>query len=723
MLKKYNQAQAKAIQACDGPVLVIAGAGSGKTSVLIQHIIYLIEKKNIKPEHILAVTFTNKAANEMKERIAKLTHADSEQKSLKYRIWIGTFHAICVRILHQHIKYLGFHKSFNIYDKNDTQRLIRKCLNILDLDSKQYRPKTIYNIIENAKNKLIDENKFSEEAIGFYNKIVAKIYKKYQEEIIKNQSLDYGDLILKTVQLLQDYPEILCHYQDKFKHILVDEYQDINHAQYILIKLLSQKSKNLFVVGDPDQSIYRFRGAELSNIIHFEDDFPECKVVKLEQNYRSSDIVLKGAYFVIKNNTYRKEKGLWTDRKGGEKIKYYESNSAIDEAEFIAREIEYLKRNEKMSWYHFVVLYRTNAQSRSFEEVFARKNIPFRLIGGIRFYERKEIKNLIYLLKLIDNPYDKECCRRWLEMDKMGIGTKGIEKLTDISNKEKKSILDILPDYLQTSGNRISSKNNEKIRKYLRIFMNLRKSNMSISSLSESLVARINYYSMLDDEDDKIKKENKIENVKAFLQSVREYEKLHTQSNLNEFLTYISLISDVDSLKISKDGDVVNLMTLHCAKGLEFPVVFLTGLEEGVFPHNRSLTSQSNLEEERRLCYVGMTRAMDKLYLTYSWRRNMDGKTKFNKVSRFFTEIPKKYLEKSEILSNGLMTNREENIKQEDKYLEVNDCIYHPDWGEGTIVNKKEAGNDCYITVYFKISGIKRLSLKYAPIKKIEKES
>src|SRR6056297_2352870 len=263
MLKKYNQAQTKAIKACDGPVLVIAGAGSGKTSVLIQHIIYLIKKKNIKPENILAVTFTNKAANEMKERIGKLTDIDSEQKSLKYCIWIGTFHAICVRILHQHIKYLGFHKSFNIYDKNDTQRLIRKCLNILDLDSKQYRPKGIYNIIENAKNKLIDENQFSEEAIGFYNKIVAKIYQKYQEEIIKNQSMDYGDLILKTVQLLQDYPEILGHYQDKFRHILVDEYQDINHAQYILIKLLSQKSKNLFVVGDPDQSIYRFRGAEL----------------------------------------------------------------------------------------------------------------------------------------------------------------------------------------------------------------------------------------------------------------------------------------------------------------------------------------------------------------------------------------------------------------------------------------------------------------------------
>jgi len=722
MLKKYNHAQKEAIQADNGPVLVIAGAGSGKTSVLVQRIIYLINNRDILPKNILAVTFTNKAANEMKRRIAKLTYLKNEQKTLNHHIWIGTFHAICARILHQHIKYLGYQQNFNIYDKNDTLRLLKQCLRSLDLDSKQYRPKAVYTIIESAKNRLIDENQFNDESIGFFNKTIGKIYQKYQEEMTKNQALDYGDLIQKTVQLLQRYPEILEYYQNKFRHILVDEYQDINHAQYVLIQVLSQKRQNLFVVGDPDQSIYRFRGAELSNIIHFEEDFPECQIVKLEQNYRSSDIILKGASFVIKNNTYRKEKGLWTNRKGGEKIKYYEANSANNEAEFIALEINRLRKNKKRNWCHFVVLYRTNAQARSFEEIFARNNIPFKLIGGMRFYERKEIKNLINLLKLIDNPYDQECCRKWLEMGRMGIGPKSFQILMKKANQGNKTILDILPAYLQTSGNRISYENQEKIKTYLQIFSNLRENKLKPSCLSEKLVLKIKYYDLLTQDDDKIKIDNKIENVKIFLQSIREYEKSNPQVGLTDFLTYISLISDADSLEDTEDGNVVHLMTLHCAKGLEFPIVFLTGMEEGVFPHNRSLSSQINLEEERRLCYVGMTRAMESLYLTYSWRRNMDGKTKFNQVSRFFYEIPKKYLAKVDFLSDNFFSNSKRDSDQINQCLEVDDWIYHPDWGEGSVISKKEAGNDQFITVHFKTSGIKRLSLKYAPIKKIEKD-
>ncbi len=722
MLKKYNHAQKEAIQVGDGPVLVIAGAGSGKTSVLIQRIIYLIEKRNILPENILAVTFTNKAANEMKKRIERLTYLWDEKKTINNHIWIGTFHAICARILHKNINHLGYQLRFNIYDKNDTLRLIKKCLKSLNLDPKQYRPKAVCSVIENAKNKLIEENQFNDEAIGFYNKIIGQIYQSYQEEMMQNQALDYGDLIQKTVQLLQRCPDILEYYQDKFSNILVDEYQDINHAQYILIQLLSQKSENLFVVGDPDQSIYRFRGAELSNIIHFEEDFPECQIVKLEQNYRSSDIILKGASFMINNNRYRKKKGLWTNRKGGEKIKYYEANSANNEAEFIAREIEHLKKIKEFNWCNFVVLYRTNAQSRSFEEVFARNNIPFKLIGGMRFYERKEIKNLIYLLKLIDNPYDQVACRRWLEMDRMGIGSTNFQFLMEKANKENKTILDVLPAYLQTPGNRISYENQEKIKTYLQIFLNLRESKLRISLISEKLVAKTKYYDFLSRNDDKVKIENKIENVKVFLQSIRDYEKLNPQSDLNGFLTYISLISDTDAIENSEDGDVVHLMTLHCAKGLEFPVVFLTGLEEGVFPHNRSLSSQVNLEEERRLCYVGMTRAMESLYLTYSWRRNMEGRTKFSQVSRFFNEIPKQYLEKAEFSSSKFLVNSKRDSGQIIEYLELYDWIQHPDWGEGEIINKKEAGNDQYITVHFKTVGIKRLSQKYAPIKKIGKE-
>ncbi len=726
MVVNYNQAQKKAIESSKGPVLVIAGAGSGKTSVLIEHIIYLIEKENVNIENILGVTFTNKAANEMKERINRVIDLNNGGNSLKNNLWIGTYHSICVRILHRYIEYLGFNNGFNIYDSNDTKRLIKKCINELDLDSKQYRIKTIYSIIEKAKNELVNENDYSEKAIGFYNKIIAKIYQKYQEEMYNNQSLDFGDLILKTVEIFRKYPDILRYYQNKFKHILIDEYQDINHAQYILVKLLSQKRNNLFAVGDPDQSIYRFRGAELSNIINFEEDFPECKVIKLEENYRSSDIILKGADFVIKNNVYRKEKGLWTKKKGGEKIKYYEANSAGDEAEFVARETKNLKDIQQMKWKDFVVLYRTNTQSRNFEEVFARHNIPHRIIGNIRFYDRKEVKNLIYLMKLIDNPSDKESCRRWLEMDKMGIGSRGIEKLNNIAQQEDKDILDVLPNYLELSGNRIKDENKEKIRQYIEIFEELRKKTINISSLLENLIKRIRYYNIIADEDDKIKTGNKIENVKIFLQSVRDYEKIHPETKLNEFLSYISLISDVDSLSNSSNGeDVVNLMTLHCAKGLEFPVVFLTGLEEGIFPHARSMTSSRDLEEERRLCYVGMTRAMNRLYLTYSWRRNIDGKTKFNKVSRFFKEIPKKYLGKSEMLFNNNIYDLNENkiSKKEKIQLTVDDFINHPDWGDGIIINKKKAGDDYYITVNFYNSGIKRLSLKYAPIKKIEKNT
>jgi len=721
---KYNQAQKNAIQSSKGPVLVIAGAGSGKTSVLIEHIIYLIKRENVKIENILGVTFTNKAANEMKERINRAIDLNNAGDPLKNNLWIGTYHSICVRILHQHINYLGFNKNFNIYDTSDTKRLIKKCINELDLDSKQYRIKTIYSIIEKAKNELVNENDYNDKAIGFYNKNIAKIYQKYQEEMYNNQSLDFSDLILKTVQLFRQYPEILEHYQNKFKHILIDEYQDINHAQYVLVKLLSQKRNNLFAVGDPDQSIYKFRGAELSNIINFEEDFPECKVIKLEENYRSSDIILKGADFVIKNNIYRKEKGLWTKKKGGEKIRYYEANSAEDEAEFVAREIKYLKDNQKMKWQDFVVLYRTNAQSRNYEEVFARQNIPHRIIGNIRFYDRKEIKNLIYLMKLVDNPYDKESCRRWLEMDRMGIGPKGIEKLNDIAQQENKSILDVLPNYIEFPGNRIKDENKEKLRRYIGIFADLRERKMNVSSLFENLIKRIRYYNILNDDDDKIKNDNKIENVKVFLQSIRDYEKIYPETKLNEFLAYISLISDVDSLSNSGNGeDVVNLMTLHCAKGLEFPVVFLSGLEEGIFPHNRSMTSSRDLEEERRLCYVGMTRAIQRLYLTYSWRRNIDGKTKFNKVSRFFKEIPKKYLDKAEMLFNNSNYNLIDNkaSKIEKTQLTIDDFIQHPDWGEGIIINKKKAGDDYYITVNFYSKGIKRLSLKYAPIKKIEK--
>ncbi|MBN2395259.1 MAG: UvrD-helicase domain-containing protein, partial [Candidatus Atribacteria bacterium] len=498
---------------------------------------------------------------------------------------------------------------------------------------------------------------------------------------------------------------------------------DINQAQYTLIQLLARKDKNLFVVGDPDQSIYRFRGADLSNIIHFEEDYPKCRIIKLEQNYRSSEMILKGASLVIRNNRYRKEKELWTSKKGGEKIKYYEANSAMDEAEFVAREIQDLRNSVHWEWSHFVVLYRTNSQSRAFEEVFAKSNIPFKLVGSIRFYERIEVKDLISLLKIIDNPYEQGNYKRWLGIGKFGIGDKGFQKLLEMTHNGEKTIFDILPDYLQKSGNRITNENKEKIFSHLKLFMDLqKKKKMGISTLAEDLVKKIGYYQLMGIEDDRIKLESKIENVKSLIQSIREYEKMNPGSDLNSFLNYISLISDLDHLENRGNENAVQLMTLHCAKGLEFPVVFLTGLEEGIFPHNKSLSSQVDLEEERRLCYVGMTRAMERLYLTYSWRRNMDGSTKFNQISRFFQEIPGEYKEKVVRIADAPLMEKK-NLTQMNQSLKINDWIMHPDWGSGMIISKKEAGQDQYITVQFRSQGIKILSLKYAPIKKIEKNS
>lgn len=724
MISKFNSAQKKAITAGNGPVLIIAGAGSGKTSVLTQRIMYLIEERNIKPNNVIAVTFTNKAANEMKLRINRLLHSSNKQYSENDRIWIGTFHSVCARILHKYSYLLGYQQRFNIYDKNDTLRLIRKCIKGLNLDSKQYKSELICRLIENAKNQLIDENQYCDDAIGFFNKKVGQVYQVYQTEMMKNQSFDYGDLIQKTVLLFNQFPDVVTYYQAKFHHILVDEYQDINHAQYTFIQLLAEKSRNLFVVGDPDQSIYRFRGAELSNIIHFEEHFPNCRVFKLEQNYRSSNTILKGASVVIQNNRYRKEKNLWTNRKEGEKIKFYEANSSSDEAEFISREISRLKKIKKLCWRHFAILYRTNAQSRPFEEILARSNIPFKLIGGIKFYERKEIKDLISLLKLLDNPHDRECCFRWLEIYRMGIGMKGFQKLTEIAEQENKSILEILPAFLNIPGNRVSNENQKQMKTHLQIFEDLRNmKRTNISTITENLIRRTRYYSLLSSKDDRMKIAHKIENVKTFIQSIIEYEKLNQRGNLNDFLTYIALISGAeDHVEESSTGDAVHLMTLHCAKGLEFPVVFLSGLEEGIFPHHKSLTHPLDLEEERRLCYVGMTRAMESLYLTYCWRRNMDGRTTFNQKSRFFNEIPKEYLEKTEMTPNDLFFQPEVNTPGDGKLIQVDDPIIHPDWGQGKVISKKEVENDQYITVHFEDYGIKKLSLKYAPIKKIEKE-
>ncbi|MDD3656718.1 MAG: UvrD-helicase domain-containing protein [Atribacterota bacterium] len=726
MFEDLNSKQKEAISIVDKPVLVIAGAGSGKTSVITQRIIYLIKNFNIFPRNILAVTFTNKAANEMKKRIINDTVLNKElfSTSLYNQIWIGTFHSVCARILRKHINILGYKSIFNIYNKNESINLIKECIKLLSFDIKQYNSRIVHSIIENAKNRLLDENEFSANSIGFYNYQIGEIYKKYQEQLIIQQALDYGDLILKTVVIFKNFPTILEYYQKKFKQILVDEYQDINHAQYIFIKLLSQKNKNLFVVGDPDQSIYGFRGAELSNIINFEKDFTECKVVKLEQNYRSTEMIIRGATQVIKNNIYRKEKKLWTEKKGGEKIKYYEASSINDEANFVAQEIINIKRNKKINWADFAVLYRINTQSRPFEEVFAQKNIPFKVVGNSRFYEKKEIKYLINILSIINNSYNKDSIKKWLEIEKIGIGKKGFQSIVEKAEGEgeQKSILSTLSHYINLSDNRITLENKKKIKQHINIFMELQKNNnINISKLVEKLIKEINFYNLINNKEDSSIKKNIINNVKIFIQSIREFEKLNPEAKLDNFLNYISLVTDMDIIDDLDNDNKVNLMTLHCVKGLEFQVVFLTGFEEGLFPHRKSITNQLDLEEERRLCYVGMTRAMDQLYITFSWRRNVEGMTLFNQVSRFFSEIPKGCIEK--INKHYPDYLGQQDFSRMKEIINIYDLIFHPDWGEGIITNIQETKNDSYLTVNFNNSGIKRLSLKYAPIKKIKEKS
>lgn len=713
ILENLNEKQREAVKIKDAPILVIAGAGSGKTKVLTHRIAYLIFQKNINPSNILAVTFTNKAAQEMKNRIELLSKVSSNRNMMK-GLWMGTFHSICARILRQEIDILGYDKNFVIYDKSDQLSMIRRCIKALDLDSKKYNPNIVSSIIDKAKNNLEDPEIFEYNAVSYFKKIIVKIYQQYQKELFENNALDFGDLILLTVKLLRERPEILENYQNKFRYILVDEYQDINLAQYQLIKSLSEKNINLFVVGDPDQSIYKFRGADLNNILRFEQDFPHSKVVKLEQNYRSTKVILEGATNLIKHNRNRKEKELWTDKRGGEKIRCYEAASAIDEAVFVSQEIMKLNKEEDKTFKDFAILYRTNAQSRSFEEIFNKQGIPFRVVGGLRFYERKEVKDILAYLRFIHDQKDGVSFLRIINNAKLSIGKTTLNKIIELAKKNNLNFYQALKKSLKII--KISVDRKEKIEKFTFLIdeLNDKKDEMKGSELLIELTKKINYYEELKKEGE-FKAQSKIENIKELILAVKEFEENNEDKSLTAFLEYIALITDIDLYK--GEEDVVTVMTLHSAKGLEFPVVFITGFEEGIFPHSRSLNSEEELEEERRLCYVGMTRAKERLYLTYAWRRNLNGNTLFNSVSRFISEIPKHLkeeagIEKGEEIPS--LDNRREKIK-----VSVGDKIRHMDWGIGVILNKIDTKNDIFITVDFERVGLKKLSVNFAPVEKL----
>lgn len=713
LLDKLNKKQQEAVEIKEAPVLVIAGAGSGKTKVLTHRIAYLIFQNKVNPGNILAVTFTNKAAQEMKDRVEFLSKDISGSKMIK-GLWMGTFHAICARILRQEIETLGYDKNFVIYDKADQLSQIRRCLNILNLDSKKYSPNVISSIIDKAKNNLEDVELFEYNAVSYFKKIIVKIYQQYQKELFENNALDFGDLILLTVKLLRERPEILENYQNKFRYILVDEYQDINLAQYQLIKLLSGKYHNLFVVGDPDQSIYRFRGADLSNILRFEEDFPHSKVIKLEQNYRSTKVILEGATNLIKYNRNRKEKELWTDKKGGEKIRCFEAASALDEAVFVSQEIIQLNNKEGKDFKDFAILYRTNAQSRAFEEVFNKQRIPFKVIGGLRFYERKEVKDILAYLRFIYDQKDEISFLRIINNTKLGIGKITLSKIEDLAKKNDLNFNQALKQGLKVI--KISADRIEGIKKFTFLIDEFieKKNKIKGSELLIKLIQAIDYYKELEKEGE-FKAQSKIENIKELILAVQEFEENNVDKSLSAFLEYVALITDIDLYK--GEEDVVTVMTLHSAKGLEFPVVFITGFEEGIFPHSRSVNKEEELEEERRLCYVGMTRAKEKLYLTYAWRRNLNGNTLFNSVSRFLNEIPKHLQEKvsvKEVEEIPSLNKIKEKIE-----VDVGDKIRHADWGIGTVLDKIGTENDIFITVDFKKVGLKKLSMNYAPLEKL----
>ena len=715
ILDNLNNRQLEAVKSKNNPTLVIAGAGSGKTKVLTHRVAYLIHEEKINPGNILAVTFTNKAANEMKTRIDNLYQDINSDIKIK-GLWMGTFHSICARILRYEIEALGYDNNFIIYDKGDQLSLIRKCIKQLDLGTKRYSPNLFSSIIDKAKNNLEDVEAFEYNALGFFKKIVEKIYRLYQQELKRNNALDFGDLILLTVKIFKEKPAILEKYQNKFMHVLVDEYQDINMAQYSFIRLLSSKYHNLFVVGDPDQSIYKFRGADLSNIMKFEEDYPDSNLIKLEQNYRSTKVILEGATKLIRHNRNRKDKDLWTDKKEGEKIKCYESASALDEAEFVGQEILKLMKEKGKTFKDFSILYRTNAQSRAFEEIFNKQGIPFKVVGGLRFYERKEIKDILAYLRFIYDQKDGVSFLRILSNEKLGIGKVTLSKIEYLAKENNLNYHQALIYFLTKQDSKLSSDRQLKIKRFTSLIdeLNQERDKMTGSELLIILLKKIDYKKELKKEDD-FKAEAKIENIKELVLAIQDFEENREDKSLRAFLEYVALISDIDLYK--KQEDVVTVMTLHSAKGLEFPIVFITGFEEGIFPHARSVHSNEELEEERRLCYVGMTRAMERLYLTYAWRRSLNGNTLFNSISRFYKEIPACLMEKVNV-------NKIEEIpvfNKREKIIEVSkgDQVRHADWGIGIILEKKETENDVFLTVDFVKAGLKKLSMNYAPLEKV----
>lgn len=758
ILRDLNPEQKKAVTHPGGPLLILAGAGSGKTRVLTYRVVYLMEKLGVRPENILAITFTNKAAREMKERIEKLVPGI-------HGLLVSTFHSACVRFLRSDVDKLGYDRNFIIFDTQDQQVLMKECLKARDIDEKKYTPAGVLNYISRAKDQLLSPEKCLDSAKDIRYRTMAELYDIYQKKLKENNAMDFDDLIMKTVELFKQNPEVLSYYRRRFSHILVDEYQDTNRAQYELIKLMAQEHRNLCVVGDDDQSIYGFRGADIRNILDFEEDFPDATVIRLEQNYRSTQNILDAANHVIDHNLGRKKKTLWTKNDTGEKVYCATLGDEHEEAFFIAREIESIIREKGMNYGDFAVLYRTNAQSRVLEEVMLKMGIPYKMVGGIRFYQRKEVKDLLAYLRVAANPSDNVSLDRIINVPRRGIGEATVNNLRAISDERGISLYEVIKRLEEFS---ISGVTRNKLLKFRTLMEDLIKSSreMQVSEFMNYVLEKTGYMAEFEAENspDAI---SRLENLKEMVGAAVEFEKRVPDGSLEDFLAEAALLSDVDDL--SEAEQAVILMTLHSAKGLEFPVVFLAGMDEGVFPHARSMLDEDELEEERRLCYVGITRAKKILYLTRAWQRSLYGNTSYYSASRFIDEIPRELLEEiapdgkrdsfknanKELSEPGLSSgsiytgevasagynpsmpaaNRSFSVPSRSsgfsgssvsksfaspsRSLKPGDRVRHSKWGEGTVVSFDGMDEDAEISIDFPSVGLKHLILKYAPIIKI----
>ena len=744
ILAGLNPQQKQAVETTEGPLLVVAGAGSGKTSVLTRRIAYLVEKNNINPWNILAITFTNKAANEMREREQKLLGPAAES------IWMSTFHALCVRILRRDADKINYSHNFSIADSAEQLTLVKHIEKDLNINPKMYDPRRILSAISNGKNDLLTPEAFAMSASSPFEKMVAKIYQEYQKRLRRDQIMDFDDLIMQTLVLFKKDKETLHYYQNKFRYILVDEYQDTNQAQYELTHALAAQYKNICVVGDADQSIYGWRGANMENIMNFESDYKNdgVRTVKLEQNYRSTGHILSAANSVIKNNQNRKSKNLWTDRGEGEKVTYYKAQSGDDEAHYIISKIQEEVKDQKRSYKDFAVLYRTNAQSRTVEEAFVKSNVPYQIVGGHKFYDRKEIKDVMSYLKLVSNPADTMSLNRIINTPKRGIGAATVDKLLAFANENNLNALQAMDQVgMSTISNRAAQKLSDFAAK-LHDAINFAKDH-SVTGLTEKILDDFDYTSALKAEHN-IDADTRLENLDEFLSVTKRFDDHYEAEDddsdqLSDFLAEVSLLSDQDDL--DDDDNQVALMTLHAAKGLEFPVVFLIGMEDGLFPLSRSMMDESQLEEERRLAYVGITRAKQELYLTNAYSRMMYGRIQNNPPSRFLAEIDAKdlnvenpnagntFIGQSYFQAQTAPFARNDEharaqvyttakkasgaVGAEKKGWHVGDQVEHKVWGRGVVMKVNGEGEDMELDIAFANKGVKRLLAAFAPIKKV----